>query len=310
MLQAASHPKPLFPQTLHNLQPLPCPRIPRPSSVLSRRICFYIHEWLLKPLSTAYCRFRGIRTHPSIYPLPFGLLLKNGPRVREQEGIAMNLARAMGVPAPRFISFAEPPSGHVFSGSMLSPMPSLLMTRLPGIELDAFSNEDIDFDLVKDDLVRILTLMRSFSSPWGASICGVDGGPVAGPLIPLSQLPASTDEAAFYQQIRYIGNFAAKDKKDVAPAEQLFAHPTHAVVFTHGDLNPHNIMVGPDGHVCGIFDWESAGWLPDYWEVSVTAILPRVWGQFMNERVTSGVYTEEVQGHRSMFPHISDSLSY
>ena len=222
----------------------------------------------------------------------------------------MNLARAMGVPAPKFISYAEPPPSHKLRFDIGAGCPSLLMTRLSGTEMDALDDEDVDFDLVKADIIRILTTMRSFSSPYGPAICGVDGGPLVGPLIP-TPFPPCPDEAAFYQQIRYIANFAGKDPKDIAATEKFFAHPTHAVVFTHGDLNRHNIMVGPDGHVCGIIDWESAGWLPDYWEVSVTAILPRRhWGQFMHENVTAGVYAEEVEGHRSMFPHISDSLSY
>lgn len=36
-------------------------------------------------------------------------------------------------------------------------------------------------------------------------------------------------------------------------------------VFTHADLNPFNILVCGD-KVVGIIDWESAGWLPNYWE--------------------------------------------
>jgi len=35
-------------------------------------------------------------------------------------------------------------------------------------------------------------------------------------------------------------------------------------VFTHGDLNPANILVR-GGHVVGIIDWEFAGWYPHYW---------------------------------------------
>jgi thiamine kinase-like enzyme len=36
-------------------------------------------------------------------------------------------------------------------------------------------------------------------------------------------------------------------------------------VFTHGDLNPFNILVRDD-RVVGIVDWEFSGWYPDYWE--------------------------------------------
>ncbi|KND87053.1 hypothetical protein TOPH_08262 [Tolypocladium ophioglossoides CBS 100239] len=36
-------------------------------------------------------------------------------------------------------------------------------------------------------------------------------------------------------------------------------------VFTHGDLNPFNILIRGD-QVVGIIDWEFAGWYPCYWE--------------------------------------------
>ena len=308
MPSTASERNPLFPPTLLH-QPLPCPRIGRPSSLLTRRINFYIHEWLLKPLSRWYCHVRDIPMPGGTYPLPFNLILKHGPRIREQEGLAMNLARAMGVPAPRFISFAEPPPGNESNHGLELIVPSILMTRVPGIELDALADDEVDFDIVKDDIVRILALMRSFSSPWGDAVCGVDGGVVAGPFIPLSPIQACADEAAFYQLMREIGYFEGKDKNQTAGAEKFFALPPHAVVFTHGDLNRHNIMVGPDGHITGIIDWEAAAWLPDYWEVSVTAILPqRHWGRFMHETVTSSVYAEEVQGHREMMTFLADSL--
>jgi len=35
--------------------------------------------------------------------------------------------------------------------------------------------------------------------------------------------------------------------------------------FTHGDLNPFNILVR-EGKVVGIIDWEFSGWYPRYWE--------------------------------------------
>lgn len=36
-------------------------------------------------------------------------------------------------------------------------------------------------------------------------------------------------------------------------------------VFAHGDLAPHNIL-WKDGKIVAIIDWESAGWLPEYWD--------------------------------------------
>lgn len=91
--------------------------------------------------------------------------------------------------------------------------------------------------------------------------------------------------------------------------EALFALPEHAVVFTHGDLSR---MIGPRGSITGIFDWEAAAWLPEYWEMSVTNVMRMRGrrGQSLDRRVSSGVYEEEIKGHRSIFPLISDALSY
>ncbi|CRK20821.1 hypothetical protein HYQ46_007801 [Verticillium longisporum] len=41
--------------------------------------------------------------------------------------------------------------------------------------------------------------------------------------------------------------------------------PCPPPVFTHGDLNPFNILVR-EGKVVGIIDWEFSGWYPHYWE--------------------------------------------
>jgi aminoglycoside phosphotransferase len=35
--------------------------------------------------------------------------------------------------------------------------------------------------------------------------------------------------------------------------------------FTHGDMNPFNILVR-EGKVVGLIDWEFSGWYPRYWE--------------------------------------------
>jgi aminoglycoside phosphotransferase len=42
-------------------------------------------------------------------------------------------------------------------------------------------------------------------------------------------------------------------------------NPGNEIVFTHGDLDPRNILV-EGGRVSGIVDWEQAGWYPEYWE--------------------------------------------
>ena len=62
-----------------------------------------------------------------------------------------------------------------------------------------------------------------------------------------------------------------------------FMRDDHAIVMTHGDLHPRNIMIIWDGatsindhsdpvkerrdiRISSIIDWETMGWYPDYWE--------------------------------------------
>ena len=39
----------------------------------------------------------------------------------------------------------------------------------------------------------------------------------------------------------------------------------HRIVFSHGDIGFHNIMVC-DGHITAILDWEYAGCYPEHWD--------------------------------------------
>ena len=105
-------------------------------------------------------RHYKIESPTCMFALPFGLILKRHVRVHEQEGLAMNLARAMGIPAPRFISFG---SLGLAKGEDFTVCDSLLMTRVPGRPLESFSDDEVDWDVFVADLTRILTRMRSFS---------------------------------------------------------------------------------------------------------------------------------------------------
>lgn len=257
-----------------------------------------MHEWVLKPVSYCYSWLLCIPSEPHIYPLPFHLILKSHEHLREEEGLAMNLARAMGVPAPRCISFG------IYGSSR-----SILMTRFPGRVLDKMDDGHVDWSLIKTDLAHILARMRSYANPFGQRICDVTGSAVCGPMIPNGELPACDNERAFQRALRQrfrIGN--EHDAGTAVAAYRFFALPEHAIVFSHGDLKRHNIMVGEDGHVLGIFDWEAAGWLPEYWEVSVTAVMPEDrWGRLMEE-IFANAYENEVEGHRAVFLLIEDTL--
>lgn len=284
-----------------------CPPIGKLSSTFTRRFFFYVHEHLLKPVSRLYCRYWAARIDPVIYPLPFGFLLKERPRLREQEGLAMNLARAMGVPAPRFISFGEPPPNS-------RGYTSILMTAIPGQPLDEVDQDIIDMDIICEDLRNILAQMRRFINPRGDTICGVDGGPVRGHFIPASPMPPHDNERQFHAFIRSVAALHWNNpayQKAKRKAEEFFALPPHAIVFTHGDFNKHNIMIGADGRVSGIVDWENGAWLPEYWEFAVTASMAaRPWGKIMDKVISGGVYSESIICCRAVYALTADSFAY
>jgi hypothetical protein len=72
-----------------------------------------------------------------------------------------------------------------------------------------------------------------------------------------------TDEATFNTSF-YIDILAGTPRvMHMALSEQL--HSDHCIVFSHGDLSQHNIMV-KDGQITGLLDWEYAGWYPEYWD--------------------------------------------
>ena len=46
----------------------------------------------------------------------------------------------------------------------------------------------------------------------------------------------------------------------------------HSFNLTHGDLTPRNIILDESNKIVGIIDWESAGYLPEYWEYAKSRI--------------------------------------
>lgn len=88
----------------------------------------------------------------------------------------------------------------------------------------------------------------------------------------------------------------------------LAPYTPHAITFTHGDLHFSNILVGGDGHISGIIDWEFAGWYPVYWEYTSTFGHTKFedlqYKPFVNEAI--GRPNEEICGavswlHNSLF---------
>jgi hypothetical protein len=79
------------------------------------------------------------------------------------------------------------------------------------------------------------------------------------------------DTEAFYE---FVMRRPASERQK---AHEEYGHPhlpyDSPIVFTHSDLNFHNILITPRDrwtserpHVMAIIDWDQSGWMPSFWE--------------------------------------------
>lgn len=199
--------------------------------------------------------------------LLFCLLLKwsDGTSIIDMQ--RMRAVRAAGFPAPRVLCYgAHPETPH-------APV-SILMTRLPGVELaEVFDDdlEDSEREAITEELRIMLDAMRSWTAPTlPPSISSITGGPIRSIRVSGHSLGPFDDEKGLAEFLLASASAHFYDstesfERDLATAGKLLDMPPHRIVFTHGDFAWHNFLVD-GGRVTGCIDWECAGWYPEYWE--------------------------------------------
>ncbi|KAJ0425351.1 phosphotransferase family protein [Aspergillus carlsbadensis] len=177
----------------------------------------------------------------------------------------MQVTRKAGLPVPRVICYGDhPDTPH-------APV-SILMTRVPGDELgqvyETLSHEDRDS--ISQQLAGYLGGLRAWKNPWGLNrICSLVGTPLRSVRVPNHIAGPFESEQELNKYLiapASAGSFPSKEAYSAAliRAKKITAM-SHLIVFTHGDLKHHNLMV-QGGRITGFLDWESAGWYPDYWD--------------------------------------------
>lgn len=75
----------------------------------------------------------------------------------------------------------------------------------------------------------------------------------------------------------------------------------HRIVFTHGDLVPHNIIV-KDNRILALIDWEYAGWYPEHWELVKFLSGATPYRDWLNlaEHIFPGQYPDEIVAFEAM----------
>jgi aminoglycoside phosphotransferase (APT) family kinase protein len=162
----------------------------------------------------------------------------------------------------------------------------IIMSRLPGTPLlkllSAMSLEEMN--VVTSDLKLMMDQLRALNITdfeTESYIGLVRRGPCRDMIFRSgyeSKGPFSTEEAMYENIIeRWINSIPLHPMpgSSIQFTRRLYQDTSgNHIVFTHGDLNPTNILV-EEGHVSGIIDWEQSGWYPEYWEYIKT-----MWGCF------------------------------
>ncbi|RAL16156.1 aminoglycoside phosphotransferase family protein [Aspergillus homomorphus CBS 101889] len=196
----------------------------------------------------------------TVFRLPFSLYLRRGPTSLgskyHAEVHTLNMVeQSTSIPAPRAIDVLETPRSSY-----------LLMTRVPGRPIGHFLNTMTDEQIKQavDDLKTFIAELRRIPRPATEyQICNSQGGGFLDWRIPDSQ----RGELRFESEADF-NRYLTEPSGEKVRADAAKSHNIrHDIVFTHGDLNPRNILA-EGGRITGIVDWENAGWFPEYWEYS------------------------------------------
>jgi hypothetical protein len=173
----------------------------------------------------------------------------------------------------------------------------IVMDYIPGVLLnrvwERLSAEDKA--VITEELENYVCQMRQLSAPGGVLIGSVTGGPA----IDRRQFSSATggpfrSENDFneWQLAQLIPEVPLSQREMYAAVHKS----DHRIVFTHGDLAFHNIIVN-NGHIKAIIDWEYSGWYPEHWDYCKT--LSFIGGTDEGYLVCKSVY--EKQYHNEFF---------
>lgn len=215
------------------------------------------------------------------------------------EVAAMQMARAAGIPVPRVLNCGE----HRDDLRKIS----ILMTRLPGIEL-VNSNDPLDVEAEEPwlhELKACIEAMRMWDPPSQDAICSPIGTALHSSRVPDHIMGPFKDHKEFYDHLFYpVSDHAFKSRaefeKTLEKANKL-RRKRHQIKFTHGDLKAHNVLVGDDGHLAGLIDWESGGWYPEYWEFTTAMRFgTNSWWYQVAAWMGGNQYLEELEADRAL----------
>ncbi|KAI5464362.1 kinase-like domain-containing protein [Mariannaea sp. PMI_226] len=205
------------------------------------------------------------RNRPCV-PISKHVIVKTGPFAHLTEAATMSFVTAnTSIPVPRiYCSFVH--KNRAF----------LVMERIRGSSLaEAWRTlSDADLENIFSQLRRIFQELRALPLPPGTGVESCQGGSLRDSRIARSKPrfgPFKTIHGFHLwlrEDLKPEEHPTREDDEDWKRIKEMVAKqdgPWPPPVFTHGDLNPFNILVRGD-RIVAIIDWEFAGWYPCYWE--------------------------------------------
>ncbi|KAI0041467.1 kinase-like protein [Auriscalpium vulgare] len=202
---------------------------------------------------------------PNTFFFRFGIpiVLKRTRRLRSTEADALRFLNraAPHLPIPRLLdSFVDGSDTYT------------IMTRLPGCPLIDFADELEVKPLAADVLAVLYQLWRipqpaEFAQRKAAVMASASGHGLVHPALRIHGNfddlggPYASIEAC-YDTICLDYMKASDERLDLVKALE-----DDPIVWVNGDLRMQNILVGKDGRLSGIVDWEDSGWLPRQWQL-------------------------------------------
>jgi serine/threonine protein kinase len=188
------------------------------------------------------------------------IVAKFGPEVNLAEAEAMAFIRENStIPVPEILeAYGQDGDNYI------------IMEYIQGASLskawESLSTEDKS--AITKELKDYICQMRQLTPPDGVLIGSVTGGPA----VDRRQL-GSAAGGPFRSEVEFNEWQLAQlyPKNPLSQREMYTAvhRSDHRIVFTHGDLAFHNIIVN-DGHIKAIVDWECSGWYPEHWDYCKT----------------------------------------
>jgi aminoglycoside phosphotransferase len=148
----------------------------------------------------------------------------------------------------------------------------IVMERLPGQNLSVgwAQRSDESKARIFEQLRSMIQKIRDIPPPEDTGVSNICGGPICDQRLPRDAYwgpyPSIRE---FHRELRngIEADSLSHDEHGAQVQKLISFHDSvcETPIFTHGDLSSLNLLADGD-RVVGIVDWETAGWMPSYWE--------------------------------------------